>query len=322
MVNLEDQFRPSGQPLTDVGIVIPTYNAARHWPELTASLALEGVHPSQVLVIDSSSKDATRELAQQSGYRVVSIPQAEFNHGGTRQFACSYFPGTEKILFCTQDVVFTGGHSIESLSQAFDDPAVGAAYGRQLPRAEANAIERHARFFNYPETSQVRTIESSAKLGIKAVFFSNSFAMYRRSALEAVGGFPDNVLLAEDSIVAARMLVAGWKVVYKGDAAVIHSHPLRLLREAARYFDTGAHHAREPWLLQTFGTANVEGKRFIASEMRYLLANAPHLIPLALLRTATKLAAYRVGAMERHLPTSLKKKFSDYPHFWEKNRRR
>ena len=68
---------------------------------------------------------------------------------------------------------------------------------------------------------------------------------------------------------------------------MIHSHAISLSKEASRYFDTGAFHARETWMLKTFGNANSEGKKFIKSEMRYLMANAPHLIPLALLRTAT-----------------------------------
>ena len=171
-------------------------------------LALEGVEPSQVLIIDSTSNDATRELARRSGYQVVCIPQAEFNHGGTRQLACSYFPDTERLLFCTQDVVFMGNRAIELLCEALDVPTVGAVYGRQLPRPEANAIERHARFFNYQQNTQIRTFESRKELGIKTAFFSNSFAMYRRSALEGGGGFPSNVILGEDTMVVARMLMA------------------------------------------------------------------------------------------------------------------
>jgi rhamnosyltransferase len=317
--NLDEVASPRRHSLAGVGIIIPTYNAESYWPELSASLALEGAEPSQVLIIDSASKDATRELARRSGYRVICIPQTEFNHGGTRQLACSYFPGVERLLYCTQDVVFTGNRSIALLSEALDDAEVGAAYGCQIPRRDADAIERHARLFNYPQTTQVRTFESRKKLGIRTAFFSNSFAMYRRNALESVGGFPSNVVLGEDVFVVARMLMAGWKVVYKADAAVIHSHPISLMEEVSRYFDIGAHHAREAWMLKSFGNANSEGKNFIKSEMRYLWAKAPHLIPLALLRTATKLVAYRLGSLERHLPLALKKKVSDYPQFWENN---
>lgn len=305
--------------MANLVVIIPTYNAAKHWPGLSSSLAASGVSPSQVLIIDSSSKDGTQELAKGSGYTVISIPQSEFNHGGTRKLACSYFPEADRLLFCTQDVVLQGTRSIEVLAKTLDDPSVGAAYGRQLPRPEANAIEKHGRLFNYPQTGQIRTLESSAQLGVKAAFLSNSFAVYRRSALEAAGGFPSHVILAEDSYVAARMLLNGWKIVYEADALVIHSHAFSVSQEATRYFDTGAHHNRERWILEAFGKADSEGKRFVQSELRYLWSNAPWLIPMALLRTATKFAAYRIGAMEGRLPIGLKKKLSGYPQFWNEN---
>lgn len=314
-VSLQDDF------LNHLVIIIPTYNAARHWPELSSSLALEGVGPSQVLIMDSSSKDGTRELAERSGYKVVSIPQAEFNHGHTRQLACSYFPEAQKLLFCTQDVVFEGSGSVRALTKTLDDPTVGAAYGRQVPRREANAIERHGRLFNYPMTRQVRTFESRATLGMKTTFFSNSFAIYRRSALESVGGFPSNVVLGEDSFVAARMLLEGWKIVYEAEATVIHSHAFSLYQEASRYFDVGAHYQREHWIFEAFGNADSEGKRFILSELRYLRSNAPHLIPMSMLRNAVKLAAYRLGTLERYLPTTVKTRVSGYPQFWIENHR-
>lgn len=317
MMDVEKVTKMESGCLADVGIIIPTYNAAPHWDGLDGSLKLQGVDPSQVLIIDSSSKDHTRELAGQSGYRVVCIPQSEFNHGGTRQLACSFFPDAQRLLFCTQDVVFNDSASVKLMHDALDDSSVGAAYGRQLPRPEADAIERHARLFNYPGTSQIRTLASRDKLGIKTAFFSNSFAIYRRSALEAVGGFPLDVLLAEDSIVVGKMLLAGWKIVYQADATVVHSHPLNLAREASRYFDTGAHHARESWMLEHFGGPGSEGGNFFKSEMRYLWANDPKRIPFAFLRTLTKFAAYKLGTWERFLPTELKQKISDYPQFWK-----
>ena len=302
--------------LQRIGVIIPTFNAESHWPELSASLDRQGLLPGQVLIVDSSSKDRTRAFARERGYRVVCIPQEEFRHGATRQLACSYFPRAERLVFMTQDAVLEDPRAIELLCSTLDDPAVGAAYGRQAPRADANAIERHARLFNYPATSVVKTFESRHVLGIKTPFSSNSFAAYRHSALISVGGFPQDVVLSEDTVVAARLLIAGWKVVYQADAVAVHSHPLRLRQEFSRYFDLGAHHSRESWIEREFGGPNAEGRLFLKSELRYLGENAPHLIPLALLRTVNKLVGYRLGRLQEHLPLSLTLKISSYPHFW------
>lgn len=298
------------------GIIIPTRNAASDWGALQASLRAQGIPPERVLIIDSSSSDGTEFLARASGYKVVSIAVKDFNHGATRQLACSYLPEAKAILFMTQDAILHSPESAWNLFDALNDPKVGVAYGRQLPRVQANPIERHARLFNYPAESYERTLESRKLFGMRAAFSSNSFAVYRRKALEEVGGFPDDVLLGEDYYVAARMLVAGWKLVYRADATVYHSHAFTVRDEFQRYFCIGAHHRRNSWMLETFGTANGEGKKFVSSELKYLSKTAPHLVPEALLRTFSKWVAYKAGSREASLPVRWKKMLSGNTSFW------
>lgn len=300
-----------------VGIVIPTFKAERHWAQLQSSLALQGVPPDRVLVIDSNSPDRTTDLAREAGYHVVSIPQKEFNHGGTRQLGLRYLPKTDLVLYITQDVVFDGPDSILRLCQAMDDPTVGAAHGRQLPRLQASPIERHARLFNYPSRSHVRVLNDRHRLGIRTAFFSNSFSVYRRAALEGIGGFLDHAISGEDFCAATGLLIAGWKIAYVADATVIHSHPLKLKEEFQRYFDFGAQHAREPWMLQVLGSAGGEGLKFLRSEMRYLWQNSPRHIPYATLRTASKLLAYRLGLASTRLPRALNLRMTSQPAAWK-----
>ena len=40
----------------------------------------------------------------------------------------------------------------------------------------------------------------------------------------AVGGFPCDVIFGEDTVTAAKFLLAGWKIVYAAKAQVYHSH--------------------------------------------------------------------------------------------------
>lgn len=300
-----------------VGIVIPTFKAERYWAKLQPSLALQGVPPDRILVIDSNSPDRTRDLAREAGYRVVSIPQSEFNHGGTRQLGLRYLPNADLVLYITQDVVFDDPDSILRLCQAMDDPAVGAAHGRQLPRLQASPIERHARLFNYPPRSHVRVLDDRHRFGIRTAFFSNSFSVYRRAALEGIGGFLDTAISGEDFCAATGLLLAGWKIAYVADATVIHSHPFQLGQEFRRYFDFGAQHAREPWMLETLGSAGGEGLKFLRSEMRYLWRNSRHHLPDAILRTANKLLAYRLGLASPRLPRVVNLKLTSQPAAWK-----
>jgi rhamnosyltransferase len=298
-----------------ISVIVPTLNAGSQWNRFSKALAAN-VRPDQVLIVDSSSDDATTTLAHMAGFRVLSIDRADFNHGGTRQMAAEVMHESEILVYLTQDAVLAGPEAIAELVKAFDDPNVGVAYGRQLPRPGAGAIEAHARLFNYPAESNVRDVNSREELGFKSIFISNSFSAYRRSALMAVGGFRSGVILSEDTIVAANMLLNGWRIAYVAGAQVYHSHCYTWIQEFKRYFDIGVLHSREEWLLTRFGRANGEGKRFVVSEFSYLCKHAILQIPSAIIRTGLKLFAYRLGRMETHLTPDLKRHLSMHHQFW------
>jgi rhamnosyltransferase len=302
--------------LDRTALVIPTWNAGRHWSGIQRTLRMQGIAPDHVLIIDSSSTDNTPTLARKAGYRLKTIPQVSFRHGATRQLAAELLPDAEFLVYLTQDALLSGGKALENLLEAFGDPEVGGCYGRQLPRTEAGPIERHARLFNYSATPDLRTFEDRKTLGIRAAFFSNSFAAYRRTALDEVGGFPRHTIVSEEVTVAARMLIAGWKVAYQADATVIHSHDLTVKQEFSRYFDIGVHHAREEWILNEFGDAGGEGKAFVLSEARYLLKSQPSLLLWATVRNASKWCAYHLGRHESYLPQSIKEVLSAQQGFW------
>jgi rhamnosyltransferase len=296
-------------------IIVPTLNAAKEWKRFAPAL-LACIHPKRVLIVDSQSTDGTVELALAAGFRVHSIPRERFNHGTTRQLAAHMLPESEILVYLTQDAVLADSAAISRLVSAFDDPTIAAAYGRQLPRSGAGAIESHARRFNYSPASHIRDLRSRDELGIKSIFISNSFAAYRREALMKVGGFPQDVIFGEDTVTAARLLLSGDRIAYVAEAIVYHSHPYTCTQEFKRYFDIGVLHRREHWLLEKFGNTKSEGRKFVLSELFYLRQAEPFQIPSALLRTGLKLLGYRMGGMERILPLALKTRLSMHKRFW------
>jgi len=299
-----------------VAVCVPTLNAGASWSCWLAAWSAQFETP-HTLAIDSSSTDATSALAAEAGIAIHTIPRTAFNHGGTRQMAAGMLSGAEFVVFLTQDAILATPDAITKLLEAFDDPQVGAVCGRQLPHRDAGPIGAHARRFNYPDASAVRSAADIAALGVKTAYLSNSFAAYRKSALMSVGGFPHDVIFGEDMCVAARMLLSGWKVAYRADAAVHHSHDYGMAQEFRRYFDIGVLHAREPWLLEKFGRPEGEGLRFVRSETAYLWKHAPHLLPSAWLRTLLKLAGYRLGKAEAHLPLWLKRRLGMLHGYWK-----
>ena len=300
-----------------VALIVPTLNGDSLWKRWTQHFFLQHWQPDQRLIIDSSSDDDTVDVAISHGFQVHSIPRSSFNHGGTRQLAVSMLPNIDIYLFLTQDALLHAPDSLKKIVEIFDDPQVGCAYGRQLPHLDANPIASHARLFNYPDSSLKKNKDDIVQLGFKAAFISNSFAAYRREALIAVGGFPSDVIFAEDACVSARMLLEDWSVFYCAEATVRHSHDYSMVEEFRRYFDVGVFHAREKWILERFGSPSGEGVRFIKSELHYLAKNAFFLIPLAMVRTAVKLVAYRLGRLEHRLPNTLKKRLSMNRRYWD-----
>ena len=278
-----------------LGVVVPTLNAAGLWCEFQEGLRRQRLEPQQVLIVDSSSTDGTRELAQSAGYRVLSIARSEFDHGGTRQAAADLLQTANILVYLTQDAILANEDAIVQLSRPFEDPSIGAAFGRQLPRVGAGPIEAHARNFNYPAESRVRSLADRDTVGFKAIFFSNSFGAYRRTALEQVGGFPTGSNFGEDTVVAARLLKNGWRIAYVAEARAYHSHAHGFRDEFERYCRIGRLHGSESWLLRDYGRASGEGRRFAVSEIQYLFRHAPWLIPESVLRTGLKYLGYRRG---------------------------
>lgn len=273
--------------------------------------------PDQAVVIDSGSSGPEIEHSAKYGFEVIRIPKSEFNHGGTRQKAVQYLrAGIEWVIFLTQDAILANPEAFENLLAAFADVSVSAAYGRQLPHAGAGPSGAHARLFNYGATSGLHSLASVPELGLKTCFISNSFAAYRVKDLLAMGGFPDNVILGEDTCVAGRLILAGKKIAYVAEACVYHSHDYSIMEEFHRYFDTGVFHAQQPWVVENFGGVSGEGKRFVISEWKYLIKHAPFLIPSALIRTAMKLLGYRLGCAYVRLPKAWLPALSMHKGHW------
>ncbi|WP_109489416.1 glycosyltransferase [Occallatibacter savannae] len=299
-----------------VEVIIPTYNAARYWNALSTGIRAQSLKPERVIVIDSSSKDGTAELARGDGFEVLQIATEEFNHGGTRQMGAEYAADANIVIYLTQDVAPFGVNAFANLVRPFSDPEIGAAYGRQLPRENASPIEAHGRHFSYGEEPVVRSWESRREMGFKSIFFSDAFGAYRRGALMSVGGFSTDVIFGEDTVVVARMHRAGWKTAYVPDAMVRHSHDYTIAEEFRRYFDIGVLHSRESWLNDQFGSASGEGRRFVLSELKYLLGHGPLHIPSAAARTIAKYLGYKVGRRESRIAPQLKHRLGMNRQYW------
>ena len=300
-----------------ISIIIPTYNAESYLVDLLEMLKKQTID-YELIIIDSSSQDSTLAIAKKYTDHIIVIPQNEFDHGGTRTKAAQEASG-DIIVFLTQDALPYNTMTIENIVQVFDNPLVGAAYGRQLPYKDTNSFGTHLRIFNYSNKSYLRKAEDKKQYGIKTAFLSDSFAAYRKSALEDIGWIKDGLIVGEDSYAGAKLLLADYTLAYVAEAQVYHSHSYTVVEEFKRYFDIGVFHRCENWILQEFGKAEGEGGRYVKSEMKYLLSQ--HLyyrIPEFFIRNGMKYLGYKLGYYHQKIPFNVIKRLSMHHLWWDK----
>lgn len=302
-----------GNEMMTLGVVVLTLNAEKEIEKCLRPV-LQDRSVDRCLVVDSSSRDRTVEVARALGAEIKIISRSEFNHGVTRE-AARHWVGTDIVVYLTQDAIPIEPGAIARLVAPIREGRVQITYGRQLSRPGSNLLESFPRKFNYPEISHIRTIEDISRYGVYTFFCSNSFAAYRQDALDRVGGFPA-VLTNEDYLATAAILKDGGKIAYVAEAQVIHSHSYTLAEEFKRYFDTGYIRAERPWVQNLVGAAEKRGVGFVAQLLQALVLQAPYLIPYALLQTLVKALGYRIGAWSVRAPVWWKIRLSQQSYYW------
>lgn len=301
-----------------IALLIPTLNAGELWGQVLESINLQTAKVDRKIILDSGSIDNTKLEAKSSGFEIININKKDFDHGYARQLLAEAADDCDVLIYLTQDCILKGTDSFDHLVAAFDDSTVGIAYGRQLPHKGAKTLETHARLFNYNAVSRVKQLSDKDELGIKTASCSNSYAAYRRIALEEVSGFPSHTIFAEDVIVGGQMLIKGWKIAYVADAEVYHSHDYTTKEEFKRYFDIGVFHSTNEWLLKEFGSAGGEGFKYLKSELKYVFKHNPLVFPKMIMSIGAKFLGYKLGMMHDKLSLKQKKNFSMHSRYWDK----
>ena len=245
-------------------------------------------------MVDSSEKDTARNLRRNFGLRWLRIDPASFNHGLTRTFAAQESRG-EVLVFFTQDAFPAHPQALLRLVAPLAEKGVAAAFGRQVSPPAYGLLPFLHRLYNYPPRSRVVSAADIPHLRLRAAFFSNSFAAYRRRALEEIGWF-EEVPALEDQLAAAKLLLAGHRLAYVARAVVFHGHPFRVREEFWRFYRMGSFYRKHPWLLEEFGRPEGEGLRYATFVLRELKKRkALRLWPVFLGQQVVRLLGYKWG---------------------------
>ena len=221
-----------------VSVIIPTLNA-ESWIERQLNAFLNQSFEPEIIVVDSGSADRTVSIVKRFEDRVqiLECRKDSFNHGKTRGWALRQSRG-DFVVFFTQDALPKDSFCLENLHRALQETGAAAVYGRQTAYSDAPEYERLTREFNYPDKPKLVRENSIEEYGVKAFFFSNVCAMYRRDIYLSVGGF-DETNTNEDMLMAAKLLHAEYTIVYNPEAVVYHSHNNSIRKDYLRNKEIG-----------------------------------------------------------------------------------
>jgi len=300
----------------DFEVVIPVYNGGKLFQYCLQSIADQNVQPSRILVVDSSSTDSSADLARRAGCKVHTIAKSNFDHGGTRNVALELVTATI-VVFLTQDAILHGEGSLKCLLDSFGKEGIAAVYGRQLPHDDADPLAVFTRSKTYPDTSYYCSEDDAHPVGFSKCFMSNSFAAYNVETLRSIGGFPEKLILGEDSYAAARLLIEGHRIGYNAEALVKHSHNYTISQEFRRYFDTGVFHDTQSWMLTRFGSPMSRGKEFALSQVRWLRnTGESQLVVRSVLTSAAKFLGYKLGRNHHRIGTRLSQRLAMHKSYF------
>lgn len=301
-----------------VSVLIPTYNAEQFIRPLLSKLENQKLPEGmakEIILVDSSSTDRTKGIVKEQFPNVQfhTIPNKEFNHGGTRNMLADLATG-EFLLYMTQDAIPFDDKLILYLLENFQDENVLIACGRQIPKEDANPLEKYARSFNYPDKRIIKDKSKISELGIKTFFNSNVCSMYRASLFrgDEFHGFPNDVILNEDIILSYYVIMKGYKVIYDNRAIVYHSHNYSIKQQFKRNFDIGMAFNESEFMLENVSNEK-EGIKLVLGQLKYLIKNGyVTQVPRCIVESGMKFIGYNLGRRHHLFSEKTKRKLSAY----------
>jgi GT2 family glycosyltransferase len=211
--------------MAEVAAVVGNYQGEQVLRDCLESLARQTMPPTEVIVADASSSDASRGIADELGARLVTGP----NNGlgflynlGARSTTCEY------VLLSNNDVAYERD-CLELLVRAMeDDKRRFAADPTQLDWAGGKVI--HARttikrgtlLREYLPGLHFEAVVPAEALS-PTVSANGAAMLVRRDKLLELGGFDETFFMDyEDLDLCWRAWLRGWPTVYVPDARLRH----------------------------------------------------------------------------------------------------
>jgi rhamnosyltransferase len=205
-------------------IVIRAYNESRHLGRLLEGLAQQTCGDTEVILVDSGSTDATIQIAETRGAKIVRIPPAEFTFGRSLNLGLAA-ASADLVVIASAHVYPVYPDWLACLLRPFDDPGVALVYGKQRGAAGSKFSE-HQIFRQWFPDADVHDQPSP--------FCNNANAAIRRNLWEE-HAYDETLTGLEDLAWARWVQSRGYRVAYAAHAEVVHIHQESLKAVYDRY---------------------------------------------------------------------------------------
>jgi rhamnosyltransferase len=202
--------------VTNVSIVLRARDEEAALPEVLESLRSQTRRGAEWILVDDGSGDATAAIAREAGARVLPVPPGSFSYGAALNLGFAEARAPIAVALSAHATP-AGPDWLEELLRPLDEPNVAAAFGPELPRADADLVVRRALARRYGGLPR-HDLAARGRLT-----FGNTSAAIRLEAWRALP-FDPTLPYAEDLEWSLRALEAGWRIVYTPRAGVYHSH--------------------------------------------------------------------------------------------------
>lgn len=277
-----------------VSIIMRSYNEGWALKDTLPAVQTQEFKHWELIVIDSGSTDGSVELIRAAGPRhFIQIKKEEYNpsrvmnHG--MQLARSGFG-----IFLNADATPQSNQWLQPLVNGLQDPQVAAVFSKQIPRPDCQAVfacDYDRCFGPDRETAQWDHFFSMVSSGLRKDIWSKR-------------GFLEKMQYSEDDEYTRWCRAQGYKIVYREDSVVMHSHNYTPAQAYKRIFGearalaavwTGSP-AEINWLhTVAFGWLNDARRDLVYCARHGRLREWPHALRIRWQQRQAKLAGFRDG---------------------------
>lgn len=197
-----------------VTIIMRSYNEGWALRETLPALRTQDYRAWDLIVFDSGSTDGSVELirAAQPTHFVQLLPH-DYNPSRVMNHGMG-LAETDVAIFLNADATPQGADWLRPLATALQDPRNAAAFGRQIPRPDCQAVFAHDYDRCFGDQLESATWEH---------FFSMVSSGLRKDVWSR-RGFLESMQYSEDDEYTRWCRAEGYNVAYCPDSVVMHSH--------------------------------------------------------------------------------------------------